>query len=103
TSRIDDPVGLLRRMRVPRGPAVAGGAVWSAEPTGFASVPTPSQPHGARGGLGGTVHVVRTAEELTMALAAEAPRIILVKGTITTASAPTARTTSGSTTASSRG
>ena len=83
TSRIDDPVGLLRRMRVPRGPAVAGGAVWSAEPTGFASVPTPSQPHGARGGLGGTVHVVRTAEELTMALAAEAPRIILVKGTIT--------------------
>src|SRR5699024_5203017 len=39
--------------------------------------------HGARGGLGGTVHVVPTAEELTMALAAEAPRIILVKGTIT--------------------
>lgn len=81
--RIEDPADLLRRMRVPRRPSVAGGAVWSAGPTGFAAVPTSSRPHGARGGLGGTVHTVRTADELTAALAAEAPRILLVEGTLT--------------------
>ena len=43
---LTDPVEVLRRLRVPRGPASAAGPVWSPVATGFAGVPTDEHPDG---------------------------------------------------------
>ena len=73
---------LLRRMRVPSGPAAADGSVWSPLATGFAGVQTAALPLGTLGGLGGPVVEVTTAEELSAALLREGPVVVLVSGSI---------------------
>src|SRR5690625_942852 len=55
---------LLRRMRVPRGPATADGPVWSPYATGFAGVPAEGLTHGAVGGLGGEIVTDRKSTRL---------------------------------------
>lgn len=73
---------LLRRMRVPTGPASADGPVWSPLATGFAGVPSEQLPHGAVGGLGGEIVTVTTADALAVAVARTEPTIVLVDGSI---------------------
>ena len=83
TERTEDGAAdLLRRLRVPKGPATADGPVWSPLATGFAGVPTDSLPLGAAGGLGGPVVEVSTADELAAALQLEGPVVVLVEGTL---------------------
>jgi len=73
---------LLQTMRVPPGRGTADGPVWSPEPTGFAGVSTSDAPHGAIGGLGGDVVVVKDAQALAEAVLREGPTIVLVEGTM---------------------
>ena len=89
---------LLRRMRVPRGPATADGPVWSPYATGFAGVPAEGLTHGAVGGLGGEIVTVRTADALAEAIARPAPTVVLVEGTIAVAPFGTNLPVSGDTT-----
>ncbi|UVY84967.1 pectate lyase [Brachybacterium sp. NBEC-018] len=79
---LEDPAEVLRRMRVPQGAATTAGPVWSPRATGFAGVATDSHPRGTVGGLGARPVTVRSAAELTAALLAPAPRILLVDGRI---------------------
>src|SRR5690625_3819497 len=89
---------LLRRMRVPRGPATADGPVWSPYATGFAGVPAEGLTHGAVGGLGGEIVTVRTVDALAEAIARPAPTVVLVEGTIAVAPFGTNLPVSGDTT-----
>lgn len=73
---------LLRRMRVPQGPATADGPVWSPLATGFAGVPGEALPHGTTGGLGGEIVTVDTPDALAEAIARPEPTIVLVDGSI---------------------
>jgi len=73
---------LLDRMRVSSGRRSADGPVWSPFATGFASVPTSEAPHGAIGGLGGDIVVVRDAESLAEAVLRTEPTVVLVLGTL---------------------
>ncbi|WP_198684079.1 pectinesterase family protein [Brachybacterium sp. YJGR34] len=74
---------LLRRLRVPKGPATADGPVWSPLATGFAGVPDEALPHGAVGGLGGEIVTVSTSEQLAAAIVRREPTVVLVDGSIT--------------------
>lgn len=82
-SAVDVPAEeLLRRMRVPSGPATADGPVWSPLATGFAGVPSEALPRGAVGGLGGEHVTVTTADALAEAISRPEPTVVLVDGSI---------------------